>query len=87
MTPKDKVIGLSMEGVSKAWPLKELKKQGDVINDTLAGKGIKIIYNAQANAAEIWSQDDELLPGVTMFWFAWSAFYPETLVYLSEPGS
>jgi len=87
LMPKDKVIGLSMEGVSKAWPLKELKKQGDVINDTLAGKGIKIIYNAQANAAEIWSQDDELLPGVTMFWFAWSAFYPETLVYLSEPGS
>jgi len=81
LKPKDKVIGLKMDGMSKAWPFRELEKEGKMVNDTLAGTELRIIYNTKAKTAEIRNQKEELLPGVTMFWFAWSAFNPETLVY------
>jgi len=87
LKPKDKVIGLEINGIAKAWPFKELEKEGEMVKDTLAGTELKIIYNTEAKIAEIRYQKGELLPAVTMFWFAWSAFNPETLVFQAEAES
>ncbi len=80
--PKEMVIGLELNGRTKAYPFSELKKlKGKVLEDTFAGQTLKIKYNTQAKSAEIMDAQGNLLPAITNFWFAWYAFNPDTEVY------
>ena len=42
------IVGVEVEGVFKGYPLDELESAGGVVNDTLAGKPIVIVYDAVA---------------------------------------
>jgi hypothetical protein len=80
--PKEKVIGLELNGKSKAYPFSELKKlKGKMLKDTFAGQKLKIKYNLKAQSAEILDAQGNILPAITNFWFAWFAFHPDTLIY------
>ncbi|MBZ9731525.1 DUF3179 domain-containing protein [Salegentibacter sp. JZCK2] len=80
--PKEMVIGLEINGRTKAYPFSELKKlKGKILEDTFAGQTLKIKYNTQAKSAEIMDAQDNHLPAITNFWFAWYAFNPDTEVY------
>jgi len=80
--PKERVIGLEINGKSKAYPFSELKKlKGKVLEDSFEGQELKITYNSQAQSAEILDENGKQIPAVTNFWFAWFAFNPETEVY------
>lgn len=76
---KEKVLGVNYKGVSKAYPFSELKKTGqEIISDRIEGKSINIKFNKEANTAFI--QNDDIY-ALTLFWFAWYTFHPETKVY------
>lgn len=80
--PKERVIGLEINGKSKAYPFSELKKlKGKVLEDSFEGQELKITYNSQAQSAEILDENGKQIPAVTNFWFAWFTFNPETEVY------
>lgn len=80
--PKETVIGIELNGKAKAYPFSELKKiKGNVLEDSFAGKKLKIKYNAKAESAQIINEQGDLLPAITNFWFAWYAFNPDTEVY------
>lgn len=80
--PKERVIGLEINGKSKAYPFSELKKlKGKVLENSFEGQELKITYNSQAQSAEILDENGKQIPAVTNFWFAWFAFNPETEVY------
>lgn len=79
---KEMVIGIEINGKTKAYPFSELKKlKGTILEDTFAGQKLKIKYNSKAQSAEILDANGNLLPAITNFWFAWYAFNPETEVY------
>ena len=42
------VVGVEVEGVFKGYPLDELESAGGVVNDTLAGKPIVVVYDSIA---------------------------------------
>lgn len=81
--PKERVIGVELNGVARAYPFSELARhaeQGELI-DKLAGAEIRIVYDAVARDARVFSGDGQPLPVVNLFWFAWYAFHPATEIY------
>ncbi|GJM04784.1 MAG: hypothetical protein DHS20C09_07750 [marine bacterium B5-7] len=79
--PKELVLGISLNDISKAYPLSELSRADGFIKDNIAGKEIYISYNKDEQSGIISDSDCKLLPAITMFWFAWYAFNPETEIF------
>lgn len=82
--PKEQVLGLVLDGKAKAYPFVELAKGSGTVDDKLAGQTIQIRYSHDYQSAEVFDAEGKPLPGVTLFWFAWYAFYPGTEVWRSE---
>ncbi|MEN8177623.1 MAG: DUF3179 domain-containing protein [Pseudomonadota bacterium] len=80
--PKQQTLGLELEGQFKAYPLVELDKAGGEINDTLAGREVRVFYDRASHSAWAVDAKGEKIPTVTLFWFAWMAFHPESAVFV-----
>jgi hypothetical protein len=78
---KERVIGLEMNGVSKAYAFSRLKKKPTSIEDELGGKIVQIHFHPKTETASVTDSQGNLLPTFTIFWFAWQAFHPETQVF------
>lgn len=76
------VLGVKIGERMRAYPLFEIKKDRFPINDTLNGKAIRV-HSGNLNTAYATDEMNNLIPGALVYWFAWSAFYPETDVYKS----
>jgi len=81
--PKSWVLGLERSGVTRAYPFSELEKQAPKFKDKIASEEIWILYDPGSRSVRVENQGGEILPIVTAYWFAWSAFHPETEVYVS----
>jgi len=79
--PKERVIGIQLGNESKAWPFKDLHQTSNAITDILGGEKIKIFFDKKSQSAQIRDVKGKLLPSTTLFWFAWSAFHPNTKIY------
>lgn len=75
------VIGIEHEGITKAYPFPELSLGPASFKDHIGGKSIQISYDASSRTARIQNKAGEDLPSVVAYWFAWTAFHPETKVY------
>ena len=84
LTDGDRVLALKRNGIAKASPFVELAKSFGEVDDTLAGQTIQIRYSHDHQSAEVFDATGKPLPGVTLFWFAWYAFYPGTEVWRDE---
>ncbi|MCQ9207120.1 MAG: DUF3179 domain-containing protein [Omnitrophica bacterium] len=81
LPPKKIVIGITIKGISKAYPIERLKRNySKPIEDIIEGRKIRI-YRGKKDTAYITDEDENLLPAVTMYWFAWSSFNKKTLIY------
>lgn len=79
---KERVIGISFEGVHKAYAFSKLSEAESLPkSDMVNGSEIRIHYNKESNSAKITDKEGNLLNGTTLFWFAWFAFHPDTEVY------
>lgn len=78
---KEKVLGVTINGIQKAYPFKILKEGDKEIEDTVNKKKVVISYNKESDSATIKDENGNLLPATTLFWFAWVAFHPDTLIY------
>jgi hypothetical protein len=82
---KEPVVGLTIDGNAKVWPLSELKKVNKwPLQDSLGGTDLRINYRAQDKSVTIVDANGTRLPAVPAYWFAWVAFYPKTQVFLFE---
>jgi hypothetical protein len=79
--PKERVIGLEIEGQYKAYPFVELARMSREFNDTLAGRPLIIRFDAQHQSGKILDKTGKELPSITVFWFAWYAFHPHTEIF------
>lgn len=79
--PKELVIGLSLNGESKAYPFIELSRTNGDIQDNFAGHKLRVNYDVANRTGMVLADDGRVLPTTISYWFAWLAFYPETEVY------
>ena len=77
---KEKVIGIEHMGTFKAYPFSELKKTHGTVNDFWNGLSLEIEYDKVSNTATV-QKGGKAFPSVTMYWFAWFAFHPDTAIY------
>lgn len=81
--PKEWVIGLEIDGVTKAYPLLELKKVPSPLVDRVNGRRVTVRFNVATRSGSVVGDDGKPVPSVTAFWFAWYAFHPATQVFTS----
>ncbi len=80
--PKERVFGITIGKLHKAYPMSELSKQNkSIITDTFSGERLSIEFDAENQSAVIYNSQHKALPSTTLFWFAWYAFHPETEIY------
>ena len=80
--PKERVLGLNASGIYKAYPFVELNKHGvsqfvDVVNE----QSFTILWNREHQSGRIMDSDNNEVPLMQAFWFAWFGFHPETEVF------
>lgn len=82
--PKERVLGVEVNGAFKAYPFVELNKNAQaVFTDTLNNTELSIHWDEQHQSGAIYHGKQNIT--VTQaFWFAWFTFHPETLVYTAE---
>lgn len=79
--PKEWVVGVEMNGVTKAYPFSELKKAHSPIIDQIGGRSMTIRFDKQSRSASVLDADGKPIPSIMAFWFAWYAFHPDTQVF------
>ncbi|MFT5138886.1 MAG: hypothetical protein ACI9H8_001718 [Lysobacterales bacterium] len=69
--PKEQVLGVEINGESKAFHFSELEKQGKArFTDQLASSSFEVIWNEPARSAKAIDTNGEELVTITAFWFA-----------------
>jgi hypothetical protein len=79
--PKERVIGIEVNGIFKAYPFVELAKAKSRVKDVVNGQPLRIEFDSQSQTAVIYDKKGKVLPTVVGFWFAWYAFHPETQIF------
>jgi uncharacterized protein DUF3179 len=79
--PKELVLGITINNISKAYPVSELSRTTGFINDHIAGEDIHIHFNKNEVSGTILDSKCEALPATTLFWFAWYTFHPDTEIF------
>jgi hypothetical protein len=77
------VLGVEVDGVYKAYPFEELIASGrSTVDDVIKDRSVTIHWNQAAQSAYATTgEENEVLPTVVAYWFAWYAFHPETVVF------
>jgi len=78
---KERVLGLSINGVDKAYPYSELSRSKGTVDDVVGGQKIRIVWSEASQSAYVLDSDGQQLPTVSAYWFAWFSFHPQTQVY------
>lgn len=79
--PKERVIGLEIDGRYKVYPFVELARTPAAVSDTFAGRSIRIVFDAKHRTGRVVDADGNEIPSIIAYWFAWIAFHPDTEVY------
>ncbi len=79
--PKELVMGLKLGDQTKVYPFAELSKGPSVVNDSFAGRLLRIEFDARHRNGRIVDQHGKEIPTTIAYWFAWVAFHPDTEVF------
>lgn len=85
--PKEKILGLVVGDVYKAYPFIELNKQHKSENsqwtfaDEVNGDVFIIHWDEKQQSGYISNEKGDIVPVIQGYWFAWYAFHPETEVF------
>jgi hypothetical protein len=74
---KSFVIGLRINNFSVAYSMDLVNNLNDPMEDEINGLPVKI-FPGPNNTGYITDDKGDLLPGILVYWFAWSAFNPNT---------
>ncbi len=82
LPPKAKVIGLSVAGEHRAYPLALLRERTEAIEDQVGTRTVQVTYDAASDSAQILdAESGKPLPATELYWFAWKAFHPNGSIY------
>ena len=83
LPPKEKVIGLIVGGIAKAYPVKLAQEK--TLQDKVGDQLIEIVGDREGISAQVFYVTEANIrkpaPSVATFWFAWYAAHPNTLIF------
>ncbi len=79
--PKEQVFGLKINDKAKAYPFVELAKGSGEVRDSIDGQNITVRFDKTHKSAQAFDAEGNQIAGVTLFWFAWYTFNPQTAIY------
>lgn len=82
LSPKERVLGIEIEGKARAYAISRLRKRPGILKDSVGGEPIQIEVNAEGEVVAIRDKDGNPMPHIFAFWFAWQSFHPKTTVYM-----
>lgn len=83
--PKELTVGLRVGEEARAYTASELAQAGGLVEETFAGKRIRIRYEDQLQRFDVEAPDGvEVVEG---YWFAWALFHPRTTIFESSAAS
>jgi hypothetical protein len=77
---KSFVIGIRINNESVAYSMDLVNSLNNPLEDEINGLPVRIVPGPKNNTGYITDDEGELLPGILVYWFAWSAYNPNTLV-------
>lgn len=80
-SPKTWVLGIERNGLTMAYPFPVLADGPSSFTDRIGSEDIQISYDSSTRTARVRNLNGDELPAVVAYWFAWTAFHPETEVY------
>lgn len=80
---KEWVLGVILNGQAIAYPVEKLP-DGVALRDEVGGEFITVQWDAAARHPRVVNATGSVIPSVMVFWCAWQAFYPETLVWKAK---
>jgi hypothetical protein len=83
--PKERVLGIVVNGKSRAYPFVELGKTEGKVKERVGGAAITVRFDRGHQSAVALDAGGRELPAVIAFWFAWYAFHPDTEVFKAGP--
>lgn len=80
---KDLVIGIIVKGSPKAYSVEALEGLSTrPFKDVIGGYKVEVDYSPSEKSASVRLTDtEEIIPHVSVYWFAWQAFYPQTKLF------
>jgi len=79
---KELVLGITIDGIEKAYPFKELRKHGaETFSDSIGDTELTIEWQEKEKYARAIDSNGKEIPTVIVFWFAWYAFHPATEIF------
>jgi len=83
--PKERVLGVTINGKHKAYPMTELGKLGAAtLKDSFQGQQLSLEFDVPNRDGQIRDASGKILSIVNGFWFAWYAFHPDTEVFTAK---
>ena len=81
--PKMPTLGLRIEGgEARAYPALEVVRSGGVVQEQFGGRPVKVGFDSEGQVFRVVAPDSvEVVQG---YWFAWTAFHPDTSVFVSN---
>ena len=80
--PKERVLGITINGKHKAYPFVELGKlSANTLKDNFQGQDLTINFDVANRDGEVLGANGKPLELVNSFWFAWYAFHQDTAIY------
>jgi hypothetical protein len=79
---KEMVLGITLDGIEKAYPLKELRNHGlETFSDSIGDTELTIEWQEKEKYARAIDSNGKEIPTVIVYWFAWYAFHPNTEIF------
>ncbi len=78
LSVKDWVLGVEIDGKSKAYPFSILEEINEAFSDSLNGTDYIVCWDSHARSAKVLDHRSKPFPSLTAYWFAWYAFHPDT---------
>ena len=83
--PKERVLGITINGKQKAYPFVELGKLGtNSLKDNFQGQSLTINFDIANRDGEVLGPGGKPVELVNGFWFAWYAFHNDTAIYKAK---
>ena len=80
--PKERVLGITINGKSKVYPFSELSKlDKNTLKDKFEGEKLHLEFDSENRDGVIKDDTGKILASVNTFWFAWYAFHPKAVIY------
>lgn len=78
---KELVLGIEVDGKSRAYPFSIRRKVEPPLKDSFSGKDILVYFDKDSEEAYATDEKGKRMTSVVTYWFIWYSFHKDTSIY------